>query len=400
MNKNIIVYIHSLDKFKFFSRLNDSCKKQGFELIFVTNRYYLFKRARKFNIKCSIVKKKLSNSKWLYIINNSIEVITNKLSKKKADIFYNSVFVEVNKLVLKYKIQYAFIFNGTSLPDIAITKICEIYGLKKIFFELANIEGKLFVDTQGVNAKSSIYQDINILEKFEVPKETYEIWKNNYIKKKKLDRLPPQAIRSKRTNFFFLIDYIAYIVLKIPRENNLSIFQKIRIIFNPYFISYKFDKYDILKGKYIFLPLQVFEDSQLVYNSNISQNEMIEHAIKESSNLQLDLVIKPHPAETNITELNKIFKSRKGKFKVVNYNSYELITNSEFVMTINSSIGLEALILGKNVDFFGKSIYEKLNKKLLMYYICGYLLSIDYFSKEIISESATKQLLQRLEESS
>jgi Capsule polysaccharide biosynthesis protein. len=51
------------------------------------------------------------------------------------------------------------------------------------------------------------------------------------------------------------------------------------------------------------------------------------------------------------------------------------------IYTINSTVGLESLILGKEVIVLGKAIYSAFDTEMLKKYIHSYLIDFDYFSK-------------------
>ena len=75
----------------------------------------------------------------------------------------------------------------------------------------------------------------------------------------------------------------------------------------------------------------------------------------------------------------------------------ELLRQAEAVVTINSTVGLEAMLLEKPLTVLGRSHYYNLTPKQLRQYIMYYLLPIDYFSNEAISPCTAKQLLSRAE---
>ena len=113
-----------------------------------------------------------------------------------------------------------------------------------------------------------------------------------------------------------------------------------------------------LPEKYIFVPFQVKFDSQILLNSkNIKTMtdlyQWIELAEKNSDQL-LKFVIKEHPSDPHkYTELynknpNIIFSNRDTK---------ELIEKADAVITVNSSVGLEAILLHKRVIVLGEACY-------------------------------------------
>ena len=182
-----------------------------------------------------------------------------------------------------------------------------------------------------------------------------------------------------------------YTGLKVRRWN---IFNKIKKIFYQKFLSINFDKIDLENKRYIFFPLQVMNDSQLVLNSNIGLIDGLLYCIKKAQYENLDLIIKLHPAENNILVLKRILELRKQyKFKIVKDNTFLVIKNASKVITINSTVALEAMILNKEVEILGRSYYKYFDKQRIKNYIMGYLVNIDFFSKKQFDKEQIKNLL-------
>ena len=78
--------------------------------------------------------------------------------------------------------------------------------------------------------------------------------------------------------------------------------------------------------------------------------------------------------------------------KLVGNNTKDLILNAQRVVVINSTVGLEALLLEKNVDIYGRAIYEHFNEYRLKAYIQKYLINIDYFNDETNNDEVKKLL--------
>ncbi len=74
----------------------------------------------------------------------------------------------------------------------------------------------------------------------------------------------------------------------------------------------------------------------------------------------VEIYVKENPKQTDILRSAGFFdRLRKIKnLKVVNQNTYELISNSCFVATIAGTVGWEAITGGKNVLIFGKAWYQ------------------------------------------
>lgn len=71
---------------------------------------------------------------------------------------------------------------------------------------------------------------------------------------------------------------------------------------------------------------------------------------------------------------------------LVNFNTFELINGAIEFWPINSTVGLESMIVGKEVTFEGNSIYRSMAGNRLAAYIMKYLVKIEYFSNENITK--------------
>lgn len=119
---------------------------------------------------------------------------------------------------------------------------------------------------------------------------------------------------------------------------------------------------DLSNIKYAFLALQLMEDSQNVYYSKYEKyNEIICDALNLIEGSDLKLVVKPHPLDINIQKCLKEISELKNNNVIISGNNTEdLISLSNFVICVNSTVGFEALLMNKEVHLLGNSIYEGL----------------------------------------
>ena len=76
------------------------------------------------------------------------------------------------------------------------------------------------------------------------------------------------------------------------------------------------------------------------------------------------MYVKINPAENNPNLVNKHLKNLKAKypynFYIISDKSvYEIINKCEFVITVNSTVGLESILNSKKVFFFRKKHVRK-----------------------------------------
>ena len=127
---------------------------------------------------------------------------------------------------------------------------------------------------------------------------------------------------------------------------------------------------------FVFLPLQVSSDSQIILNSEIDNLGAIERVLSQTDKT---VVIKPHPAERDIDYLVPIVMDNP-RVVVSNENTFLLLSSADEVYTINSTVGLESLILGKKTTFLGRSYFSHFTKEDIPRYVLGHLVDMDFFS--------------------
>ncbi len=117
---------------------------------------------------------------------------------------------------------------------------------------------------------------------------------------------------------------------------------------------------EALPERYIFVPFQVETDSQIISNSAwIKSMEQLwthlKEAIERCEDPQLHVVIKEHPSELKrFDHLHHLHP----KIKFANAcSTQDLILGSLAVLTVNSTVGLESLLLEKPVLVLGDACY-------------------------------------------
>lgn len=205
------------------------------------------------------------------------------------------------------------IWNGHRLPEYAIKLIAKKNNIKLAFFENGLLPDSTTVDPKGVNDLNSVPRE----------KEFYE----NYV---------PSG-----NNLNFEI------------QQRASMKSKKRYSKSP-------ELYEDLPEKFIYVPFQVNHDSQVLLNSSRvnSMDELfqwLDYSIKKIDDKDLFFVIKEHPSDS------KKFKYlRKVNERILfrNFDSKDLIEKSISTLTLNSTVGLESLILGKKLILLGESCFK------------------------------------------
>lgn len=203
------------------------------------------------------------------------------------------------------------LWNGNKLPNQTVALAAKMSQVKLYFYENGLLPNTTSLDPQGVNEASSVSRDPGFY--FNEKIETLPIFE------------PPELI---------------------AREQHKKR-QKGNVIDLP--------------ERYIFVPFQVPHDTQVVcfspwIDSMESLYDEVMLAVNQLGDPTLKIIFKEHPSWHKHfdglyqKDMNAIF---------ANHNDTEqLISGAEAVITINSTVGLEALQLGKKVITLGEACYN------------------------------------------
>lgn len=198
------------------------------------------------------------------------------------------------------------IWNGfTGYVANILRLICEQRKIQRAFLERGLLKGSLFIDRSGVNGASSLNAlTPSIVDNFSLSDEDTSFVKQLFnITPQTTDNVTPK----KNLNIFF--------PLQVQLDTNIILYCKYRTM------------------------RETFLDIYSALNSQGSS-----------------FLIRPHPEETSDTLVNI---PRFDNVSVSNEKSLDhWLDWSDLVVTINSTVGLEALIKGKQVISLGQSIYS------------------------------------------
>jgi len=225
---------------------------------------------------------------------------------------YKFYYRQFSGLIYHSKPKCIALWNGHRLPEQAIKTLA-----KKINIPVAHFENGLLPDTttfdlSGVNDANSLPRDAQFYRGYKTDKTLIE-----------RDLVTRKFHRSKKAH-----------------AKNKTF-------------------YAALPEKYIFVPFQVQFDSQILLNSkNIKSMEDLYEWIQfaeQKSDQSLKFVIKEHPSDPHkYIE----FYNKNPNIVFSNKDTKELIEKAEAIITVNSSVGLEAILLHKRVMVLGEACYN------------------------------------------
>ncbi len=113
-----------------------------------------------------------------------------------------------------------------------------------------------------------------------------------------------------------------------------------------------------LPQRYIFVPFQVAYDTQIIHHSPWIPDmyalfDLVTEAARETG---WHFVLKEHPSD-RVSDYRILHERTNDKVVFSDENTQKLIENAEAVMTINSTVGIEGLLLGKPVIVLGEAFF-------------------------------------------
>lgn len=322
------------------------------------------------------------------------EYVLDLIGEKQAAYFYAKILSAAEGFLSQDKDNIIVTWNGSNVIGQAMRFLKRANpNVSTLFLELANVKGKIFADPDGVNAESSLYFSPEILDDGVFSPQEYEDLKNNFRKEKMGNAvIPPQVVSAKRIQFYKVLDYFYFRFFGYCSVANLSIFKRIKYSFSngldPRLEEFNQKTGEMLEGRdgsslfgegFIFFPMQVSTDTQLILNSDVDNYQAIRILAETQS---LPVVIKPHPYECESEKILKVISDYRGRVFFSNENTYKLIDQAKKVATINSTVGMEAMLMGKDVEFLGRTFFSNFDQNRLASYLLCHLVDIDFFDDD------------------
>ncbi len=294
--------------------------------------------------------------------------ILKKRTANKELVMYKRYMYVIDQYIRNNSIDVICLFNGYHWIDQVTKYIATKYGLQIRYFEDGLFRPyTITYDSKGINANASVPKDPAYYDGIQVNDERLKTYlfhpENAEMKHRTKESLLKVALIK-------LISMLGAVFGLNPRlYDHINFWEASKyFITKKLFSSREEDLIDWPK-EYVFVPFQVSRDSQIFYNSpNIKTMETLlrvtEQAVKsinEKENRNIKVIIKEHPEDmsrNNYHELKQAYKQDDTVIFVKKFNVHKLIKRAIAVITINSTVGIEALAHHKRVITLGDSLYN------------------------------------------
>lgn len=395
----ILIGVDEEERARFFLRFEKGLNDLGYKIIYVVDRFSVYKymqsRCKYINEVIFLNRKMVDPNAPKVDLNTCLELRLHQATVTHMKLVFQAVWGIRNQV--DWPVAYIFIWNGCKVTDYALTLLAQKYKIPTVYFEIANIPGKIFVDAEGTNAYSYLYKHPEILHQYDIDNQKYESWLQTYIR----DKLQETTVKQAKKRSLWksiqagIIDVQGYCFYQGVQKRG-QIWGK--------FVNRVKDKLrrrtieDELKlpSKYLFFPLQVSTDTQIVIHAREGLESSLRKAIREAKRLGLWLVIKPHPADPYPSYVSQIIhEEHYNNVIITRMNTFRLILHAECIFTINSTVGLETMILDRPLVVVGRAFYENFKEEDVKRYIAGYLVNVDYWGKNLLKMEDLQQILKR-----
>lgn len=388
MAKNVLfIQAHEADKAVFFSSIANFLQGKG-----IHTKHLTFRRLEKYVYEKNGVFDTVFMPRVLKEYNHILSVEDEKKYDLSKLLFYTLKLNSLNnysfdtdniysnarrylnflkELHFSQKIDLIIMWNDTFMYDSLSKAFASNFNIPTLIFEAGIFRpNTITMDSKGVNYGNSVPEDqsyysnvkyeknfINSLTdiKFEDKLYSFELpkLKKFYLLERSKDKLFSKVLKQE-------------LDLEIIYENTLQKVKK-RIEKRKKVNGYSLFK--DLPSRYLFIPFQVHDDSQVLLNSPYINSmeelvEIIDYNLEQYNaqyNDDLFVVFKEHPADkgrTNYSSLYDKYKDNKRLIFMTEGETSKLLKNSQGVITINSTVGIEALQQYKHVITLGNAYYN------------------------------------------
>ncbi len=392
----LLVFADSLEHYRFFRRLHSPLAVAGAQLEYFSHRLSVCRVIRRDGCKGLLLRSREKDRNVAHDIGPSFEVQYGLLDKKSADQMVSGVMLFLHEVRKEYDFDCIFIWNGSQLVGRAMAAFAKNEDVKTLFFEIGNFPGKMVVDPAGVNIRSWYADNFAKFRGEQVNITLFNLWRESYLQDKLQTHVVPQSRNVKNFNWRYLEDLYGFYLCNALTSEKPAVLKRTWNYLASKKIIFDYDVFNPEQEKFLFFPLQVSTDSQLLWNSDVDNLQAIKIASKRAEAEGLRLVVKPHPAEADRVFVKDLLSLKASLgFLFVNTNTFQLIKHCQKVITINSTVGLEAKLMGRPVELLGRALYADFDEEDIARYIQDYLVDIDYFSEVGISADAANVVLSR-----
>ncbi|WP_374055183.1 hypothetical protein [Rossellomorea sp. FM04394] len=302
----------------------------------------------------------------IYNITYRRDILGSDVSAKELKTYKRYMYF-IDRYIESKDIQVICLFNGYHWIDQVAKYIANKRGIEIVYFEDGLFRPyTVTCDHKGINQESSIPRSPDYYDAIEIDRERMRL----YLFQPELEQLKEKNESLFIVAFVKLLSMLGGLFRIHPNYYvHITFWQGLK-----YFVQKKFfskrrpDRLELPK-EYVFVPFQVSRDTQILYHSPTIKDmrdlldlvyESVE-TINIEQNRNIEVLVKEHPEDmsrNNYQDLKKKYKNVQGVTFIKKYGVSKLLNNAAAVITINSTVGVEALARNKKVITLGEAFYN------------------------------------------
>ncbi|MCG6942428.1 MAG: capsular biosynthesis protein [Thiohalocapsa sp.] len=246
-----------------------------------------------------------------------------------------------------------FCWNGSGLAAGIAAQIAGYHGIPVAYGENGYLPGTMQLDPMGVNAAASFgpahtrLEQILALQWTDSERDTLRQLLDGY---RRGERVAPRVPRPRELSASPLAYLVQALIDLRDREPRRRIN---RLVPHPP---------PALPERFVFFPLQVRQDSQLTVHSPVygpRLDEAIADLVAALAEVAPDtgLVVKLHPADRHKTDYDPVIRRFPQVLWLDGGDVRRILPAAAAVVTVNSTVGLEALVFDRPVIVLGNAAY-------------------------------------------
>ncbi|WP_181833173.1 hypothetical protein [Bacillus taeanensis] len=303
----------------------------------------------------------------IYNITYKKKILKKTVAKKELTMYKRYMYY-IDHYIQENKIDVVCLFNGYHWIDQVTKVIADKRGLTTVYFEDGLFRPyTITCDAKGINANASVPQNLEFYDSLSVNKKRLKDYLFKPENKALLKRTKEDLVRIAFVKGLSMFGSFLHIAPKL--YVHITFWQAVKYFTFKKTFKYRKSNELNLEEEYIFLPFQVSRDTQIFYNSPHIQTmeqllETVLAAVKhlnETENRNIRIIVKEHPedmARNNYKQLKKAYQNSKDVVFIQKYNIHTLIEKALAVITVNSTVGIEALSKHKKVITLGNAFYN------------------------------------------
>ncbi|MBF6058636.1 capsular polysaccharide export protein, LipB/KpsS family [Thiomicrorhabdus heinhorstiae] len=264
--------------------------------------------SRALDFKLTEKLKKNPKLNWLYSMKWAQKIYKRKF-RKKAEL----LAIQVDKYLKEYpSIEFVWLWNDQKPYSLIVKSLVKDLPVRCIYMENGWLPNSTQMNLAGVNCSSDLNQNLSFYQEYAKQGPEYHLE----------GRLPTRNFR----------------LTHLSKEGVTE-----------------------LPERYFFVPFQVDYDTQIIAHSPwiTDMLDLFEKTSNVLSKLGVNVVYKLHPSSSvDYSDLMVQAENRKNVFFANQVDTETLVNQSQAVITINSTVGFEGVLLNKPVICLGKAFYQ------------------------------------------